>query len=71
MIEVKNSRTCYSCVNYFSSYFCGYSSSNCKVYGSLDMDQRVRHPDTAAGSCDHYMVRKDRHCPQIKQEAQA
>lgn len=58
MSETENSRTCYNCKNYFTSYFCGYNSSNCKVYGSLDMDQKVRHPDTAAESCDRYEGKK-------------
>lgn len=58
MSETENSRKCYNCKNFFTSYFCGYNSSNCKVYGSLDMDQKVRHPDTAAESCDRYEKRE-------------
>lgn len=80
MSETENSRTCYNCKNYFTSYFCGYNSSNCKVYGSLDMDQKVRHPDTAAESCDRYeqkeaeakredrpqIITKNPECPKVK-----
>lgn len=47
-------RKCYNCANYFESYFCGYNSHNCKIHGSLDMDQKVRHPDTSAQSCTDY-----------------
>lgn len=50
----KTTRKCYDCENYFESYFCGYNSHNCKVYGSIDMDQKERHPDTTAESCDRY-----------------
>lgn len=52
--ETKSRRKCYNCKHFWASYFCGYNSSNCNVYGSLDMDQEVRHPDTAAGSCKRY-----------------
>ena len=47
-------RKCTKCTNYFGSYFCGYVSANCKIYGSLDVDQRERHPDTTALSCGQY-----------------
>ena len=47
-------RKCANCTNYFGSYFCGYVSANCKIYGSLDVDQRERHPDTTALSCGQY-----------------
>lgn len=81
MNEQENSRTCYNCKNFFNSYFCGYSSSNCKVYGSLDMDQKVRHPDTAAENCDRYekkepaepkeerrqIEKKRPECPKVKE----
>lgn len=58
MNAAENSRKCYNCKHFFTSYFCGYNSSNCKIYGSLDMDQKVRHPDTAAESCDQYEKRE-------------
>lgn len=45
---------CYGCKHYFESYFCGYVSSNCRIHGSLDIDQHERHPDTAAKSCAEY-----------------
>ena len=47
-------RKCANCTNYFGSYFCGYVSANCKIYGSLDVDQCERHPDTTALSCGQY-----------------
>lgn len=47
-------RKCRNCENFFQSYFCGYNSSNCKVYGSLDVDQCERHPDTEAARCKDF-----------------
>lgn len=52
-------RTCYNCGNFFTSYFCGYNSCNCKIYGSLDVDQHERHPDTAGAECRHFWNRND------------
>lgn len=49
-LEVK----CCNCRYYHTSLFCGYYSSHCDVYGSLDMDQTERHPDTAAMTCPNY-----------------
>ena len=54
----KATRKCYDCGNYFESYFCGYNSHECRVYGSLDMDQNERHPDTAAENCKNYIERR-------------
>lgn len=51
-------RTCYNCDNYFTSYFCGYNSSNCKIHGSLDVDQHERHPDTEAARCKDFEPKK-------------
>ena len=34
---------------------CGYESCHCKKYGSLDIDQHERHPDTAAQTCPDYI----------------
>lgn len=45
---------CRNCRNYRTSYFCGYISRYCEVYGSLDVDQNERHPDTAAKTCPRY-----------------
>ncbi len=45
---------CYDCIHYRTSYFCGYDSSYCDKFGSLDMDQNVRHPDTTADICPKY-----------------
>lgn len=47
-------RKCYNCKNFYYDHFCSYSACNCKVYGSLDVDQDVRHPDTAAETCAEF-----------------
>lgn len=47
-------RKCRNCDHFFGSTFCGYTSSNCKIYGSLDMDQHERHPDTEAARCKDF-----------------
>lgn len=47
-------KKCYDCMNYRTSYFCGYESCECEIYGSLDMDQKERHPDVTANSCPDY-----------------
>lgn len=45
---------CKNCKYYFTETTCGYTSSNCRIYGSLDCDQTERHPDTAATNCSNY-----------------
>lgn len=47
-------RSCYNCKHFFTSYFCGYEECRCKVYGSLDVGQNERHPDTAAETCEAF-----------------
>ena len=47
-------RKCYNCTNFYYDCFCGYNACNCKVHGSLDVDQHERHPDTAAANCDDF-----------------
>ena len=47
-------KKCYNCKYYFNETTCGYTSSNCRIHGSLDCDQTERHPDTAAASCPEY-----------------
>lgn len=47
-------RWCYDCINYYSSYFCGYSQSLCRIHGSLDCDQTQYHPDRTADICKDY-----------------
>lgn len=47
-------KKCSKCPYYYTTYFCSYESPRCKIYGSLDMDQKERHPDTAAASCKMY-----------------
>ena len=29
---------CYDCKNYYTTTFCGYNASHCRIHGSLDMD---------------------------------
>jgi len=50
----KGKRWCYDCEHYYESCFCGYNASNCEIYGSLDCDQRERHPDKTADTCKKY-----------------
>lgn len=52
--EKEPERKCYNCRNFYRDNFCGYSACCCKVHGSLDVDQRERHPDTAAETCGEY-----------------
>lgn len=48
---------CYQCCNFYrDGCFGGYSMCMCKVYGSLDADQRERHPSTAALTCKMYNI---------------
>ena len=47
-------RKCAYCENYYTESTCGYTSSNCRIYGSLDCDQTERHPDTAAAACPDF-----------------
>lgn len=47
-------RKCAHCKNYFTETTCGYTSSNCRIYGSLDCDQKERRPDTAAATCPDF-----------------
>lgn len=50
-------RKCRNCKNFYTDNFCGYNACNCKVYGSLDVDQKERHPDTAAETCPDFKGR--------------
>ena len=45
---------CYDCKHFYSRYFCGYEDCNCRIYGSLDVDQHERHPDKTADTCPDY-----------------
>lgn len=54
-------RKCYDCANFYHDHFCGYAACNCKVFGSLDCDQKERHPDTAATTCPEYKEVKTEH----------
>lgn len=47
-------KKCYNCSNFYYDCFCGYNACSCYIYGSLDMDQHERHPDTAAETCAEY-----------------
>lgn len=48
---------CRNCKNFYTDNFCGYSACRCKIYGSLDVDQNERHPDTAAKTCPDFQRR--------------
>lgn len=61
-------RTCYNCCNYFEmGSFGGYVTSNCKLFGSLDVDQRERHPTTSAETCKFYDIECEVLTKQTKQ----
>ena len=47
-------KKCYNCEHYYEDWFCGYAASNCHIYGSLDCDQKERHPDRTANVCKDY-----------------
>lgn len=40
--------------------FCGYNSSNCWIYGSLDVDQKEHHPDKTVQTCPDFTLSKKR-----------
>lgn len=61
------SRKCYGCDHFFESYFCGYISCNCKIYGSLDVDQHERHPDFTAAHCKDYTPKRPKR-PETEEE---
>lgn len=50
----KGKRWCYDCENCTEDHFCGYVSHSCMIHGSLDCDQKERHPDTTADTCKDY-----------------
>lgn len=53
--DAKNGKKwCYDCENYYEVFFGGYESSNCIVVGSLDIDQKIYHPDKSADVCKQY-----------------
>ena len=47
-------KKCFSCSNFYYDCFCGYNACKCYIYGSLDVDQRERHPETTAETCPEY-----------------
>lgn len=47
-------RWCCDCTNYQTAHFCGYTECSCRIHGSLDCDQTLRHPDTTANTCPNY-----------------
>lgn len=48
-------RWCADCQEYYEmGSFCGYGKCMCKIYGSLDADQKERHPDQTADTCSNY-----------------
>ena len=54
-------RKCYNCAHFFRDHFCGYAACNCKIYGSLDCDQKERHPDTTAATCPEFKEGQTKH----------
>ena len=40
---------------------CGYDISKCQIYGSLDVDQKERHPDKTFDTCKDYAPIRVRH----------
>lgn len=50
----KKHKWCYNCKHFYYDCFCGYNSCNCRIYGSLDLDQRERHPAETAMKCPDY-----------------
>lgn len=56
-------RRCYDCDHFFVSRFCGYEACNCEIFGSLDVDQHGRHPDTTAESCPKFEPKKPKGPP--------
>lgn len=53
-------RKCKDCKEYKESYFCGYAASYCEVFGSLDMDQKERNPDTTGATCPKWKPKEKR-----------
>lgn len=51
---VNGKRWCYDCKHFYTSHFCGYDDCNCRIHGSLDVDQQERHPDKTADICEDY-----------------
>lgn len=49
-----NHKWCYNCKHFYYDKFCSYNSCMCRIHGSLDIDQRERHPDTTANTCPNY-----------------
>lgn len=47
-------RKCHNCENFYRNWVCGYGKCMCKVHGSLDVDQKERHPDRTAKTCEEY-----------------
>lgn len=51
----KNHKWCQDCKHFYYDCFCGYKSCNCRIYGSLDIDQKERHPAETANTCEDYI----------------
>ncbi|MCD8397510.1 MAG: reverse transcriptase/maturase family protein [Lachnospiraceae bacterium] len=51
-------RKCCNCEYFRLDYFYGIQIRECDKYGSLEGDQKARHPDTAAINCDYYKTRR-------------
>ena len=64
----KGKRWCYDCIHYYKQgCFGGYSMSMCGIYGSLDCDQKERHPDRTADTCKDYTTERNDYNKQYSQ----
>ena len=54
LLSTYGMKWCYDCKNFYYDRFCGYNACNCKIYGSLDVGQKERHPDVSAMTCPNY-----------------
>lgn len=45
---------CYDCEHFYQDCFCSYEACYCRIYGSLDVDQKEKHPDKTANTCSDY-----------------
>lgn len=50
----ENHKWCTDCKHFYYDCFCDYESNNCHIYGSLDLDQKERHPAETAMTCKDY-----------------
>lgn len=51
----ENHKWCHDCKHFYYTCDFGYRSCNCHIHGSLDIDQRERHPAETAEICEDYV----------------